>query len=74
MEFQDGGHVILFFQMGPISKAILPRWFPTTLLRFKSIGGSVSELHSKNQNVDVQTDVGHLNFIGGLVTCNQNSK
>ena len=28
------------------------------------------ELESGNKNVDGQTDVGHINLIGGLVTCN----
>ena len=32
------------------------------------IGQSVFELESRNENVDGQTDVGHINLIGGLVT------
>ena len=35
-----------------------------------STGPSVFELESGNENVDGQTDVGHINLIGGLVTCN----
>ena len=45
-------------------------WCPTALISFKSIGGSVFKLESGNQNVygrtDRQTDVGHINLIGGL--------
>ena len=32
------------------------------------------ELESGNENVDGQTDVGHINLIGGLVTCNPPKK
>ena len=41
-----------------------------------SIGQTVFELESGNENVDGQTDVRHINLIGGLVTRNQpkNSK
>ena len=35
-----------------------------------SIGQSVFELESRNENVDGQMDIGHINLIGGLVTCN----
>ena len=35
-----------------------------------SIGQSVFELESRNEHVDGQTDVGHINLIGGLVTRN----
>ena len=35
-----------------------------------SIGHSVFELESGNGNVDGQTDVGHMNLIGRLVTHN----
>ena len=34
------------------------------------IGQSVFELESGNENVDRQTDVGHINLIGGLVPRN----
>ena len=34
------------------------------------IGQSLFELQSRNENVDEQTDVGHINLIGGLVTHN----
>ena len=45
-----------------------------SLLSLNSIGQSVFELESENENVDGQTDrqtdVGHINLIGVLVTCN----
>ena len=40
-----------------------------SLSSLNSIGQSVFELESGNENVDGQTD-GHINLIGGLVTCN----
>ena len=39
-------------------------------VKFNSIGQSVFELESGNENVDGQTEVGHINLIGRLVTCN----
>ena len=60
MKFQDGAMAaILFFQKAPISKETYPRWCPTIMLSFKSIGRSVFELESGNQNVDEQTDGWH---------------
>ena len=41
-----------------------------SLSRLNSIGQSVFELESGNENVDGQTDIGHINLIGGLVTRN----
>ena len=45
-----------------------------SLLSLNSIGQSIFELESGNENVDgqtdIQTDVGHINLIGGLVTRN----
>ena len=41
---------------------------PTTdVVRF-DLGHLLFELESGNENVDGQTDVGHMNLIGGLVT------
>ena len=39
-------------------------------VKLNSIGQTVFELESGNENVDRQTDVRHINLIGGLVTCN----
>ena len=61
---------ILFFQMAPTSKknlALVLSYYP---VKCQSIGRSVFELESRNQNVDGQTDVGHTNLIGELVTVN----
>ena len=41
-----------------------------SLSSLNSMEQSVFELESGNENVDGQTDVGHINLIGGLVTCN----
>ena len=35
---------------------------------------SVFEFESRNKNVDGETDVGHINLIGGLVTRNPPNK
>ena len=41
-----------------------------SLSSFNSIGQSVFELESGHEHVDGQTDVGHFNLIGGLITRN----
>ena len=41
-----------------------------SLSSLNSIGQSVFEVESGNENVDGQKDIGHINVIGGLVPCN----
>ena len=41
-----------------------------SLSSLNSIGQTVFELESGDENVDGQTDVRHINLIGGLVTRN----
>ena len=41
-----------------------------SLSSLNSIGQRIFELQSGKQNVDGQMDNGHINLIGGLVTCN----
>ena len=41
-----------------------------SLLSLNSIGQTILELESRNENVYEQTNVGHINLIGRLVTCN----
>ena len=41
-----------------------------SLSSLNSIGQGIFELESGNENVDRQTDVGHINLIDGLVTRN----
>ena len=41
-----------------------------SLSSLNSIEQTVFQLDSGNENVDGQTDVGHINLIGGLVTRN----
>ena len=45
-----------------------------SLSSLKSIGQTVFQLESGNENVDGQMDVGHINLIGGLVTHNPPNK
>ena len=72
MEFQDGGHGgQVVFPNGANFESNLAKG-----MRYHQppIGGSVFELKSGYQNVDGQTDVGHINLIGGWVTCNPPNK
>ena len=46
-------------------------YLPTSM---NCIGQSVFELQSRNEHVDRQMDIGHINLIGGLVTPNPPKK
>ena len=50
MEFEDGSHRVL------PNGTYFKKWCSTTLLSFKSIGESIFDVESGNQNVDGQMD------------------